>query len=168
MLERGDAGLLIGDSALSANYDSSVRKIDLGEECNQMTGLLFVWSFRAGHASAVRATQPYAFQAVCDAEAARGPQGTDAARHVLVGAARFLAAHYATPRAVNQTFNIAVRLQRGDETSQRSSGLRGSCRLVILATLFPLLQSVPYVVCAVSQDQKIVFWNLAAERILVY
>ena len=42
-------------------------------------------------------------------------RGTDAAQHVLVGAARFLAAHYPTPRAVNQTFNIAVRLQRGDE-----------------------------------------------------
>ena len=42
-------------------------------------------------------------------------KGTDEARHVLVGAARFLAAHYPTPRAVNQTFNIAVRLQRGDE-----------------------------------------------------
>ena len=42
-------------------------------------------------------------------------RGTDAARHILVGAARFLAAHYPTPRAVNQTFNIAVRLQRGDE-----------------------------------------------------
>ena len=44
-----------------------------------------------------------------------GRRGTPAARHVLVGAARFLAAHYPTPRAVNQTFNIAVRLQRGDE-----------------------------------------------------
>ncbi len=42
-------------------------------------------------------------------------RGTEEARHVLVGAARFLAAHYPTPRAVNQTFNIAVRLQRGDE-----------------------------------------------------
>ena len=42
-------------------------------------------------------------------------RGTDAARHVLVGAARFLASHYPTPRAVNQTFNIAVCLQRGDE-----------------------------------------------------
>ena len=41
--------------------------------------------------------------------------GTVAARHVLVGAARFLAAHYPTPRAVNQTFDIALRLQRGDE-----------------------------------------------------
>ncbi len=28
---------------------------------------------------------------------------------------RFLAAHYPTPRAVNQTYGIAVRLQRGDE-----------------------------------------------------
>ena len=42
-------------------------------------------------------------------------RGTEEGRHVLVGAARFLAAHYPTPRAVNQTFNIAVRLQRGDE-----------------------------------------------------
>ena len=42
-------------------------------------------------------------------------KGTDSGRHVLVGMARFLAAHYPTPRAVNQTFNIAVRLQRGDE-----------------------------------------------------
>ena len=42
-------------------------------------------------------------------------KGTDAARQVLVGVARNLAALYPTPRAVNQTFNIAVRLQRGDE-----------------------------------------------------
>ena len=42
-------------------------------------------------------------------------KGTDSARRVLVGLARFLAAHYPTPRAVNQTYGIAVRLQRGDE-----------------------------------------------------
>ena len=42
-------------------------------------------------------------------------RGSDAARHSLVGMARFLAAHYPTPRAVNQTFNIAVRLNRGDD-----------------------------------------------------
>ncbi len=42
-------------------------------------------------------------------------RGTDSARHVLVGMSRFLAAHYPTPRSVNQTFNIAVRLNRGDE-----------------------------------------------------
>ncbi len=37
------------------------------------------------------------------------------ARHSLVAMGRFLAAHYPTPRSVNQTYNIAVRLQRGDE-----------------------------------------------------
>ena len=42
-------------------------------------------------------------------------RGSDSARHVLVAMSRFLAAHYPTPRSVNQTFNIAVRLQRGDE-----------------------------------------------------
>ena len=42
-------------------------------------------------------------------------KGDESARHCLVAMARFLAAHYPTPRAVNQTYNIAVRLQRGDE-----------------------------------------------------
>ena len=42
-------------------------------------------------------------------------RGSDSARHVLVAMSRFLAAHYPTPRSVNQTFNIAVRLNRGDE-----------------------------------------------------
>ncbi len=42
-------------------------------------------------------------------------RGTGAARHALIALARFLAAHYPTPRAVNQTYGIAVRLQRGDE-----------------------------------------------------
>ena len=42
-------------------------------------------------------------------------RGTESARHVVVGMSRFLAAHYPTPRSVNQTFNIAVRLNRGDE-----------------------------------------------------
>ena len=37
------------------------------------------------------------------------------ARHSLVAMTRFLAAHYPTPRSINQTYNIAVRLQRGDE-----------------------------------------------------
>ena len=42
-------------------------------------------------------------------------RGTVAARHCLVAMTRFLAAHYPTPRSINQTYNIAVRLQRGDE-----------------------------------------------------
>ena len=42
-------------------------------------------------------------------------KGTDSGRHCLVATSRFLAAHYPTPRSINQTYNIAVRLQRGDE-----------------------------------------------------
>ena len=42
-------------------------------------------------------------------------RGTEAGRHVLVGLARFLAAHSPTSRAVEQTYNIAVRLNRGED-----------------------------------------------------
>ena len=41
-------------------------------------------------------------------------RGTDAGRVVLVALARFLAAHAPTSRAVHQTFNIALRLHRGE------------------------------------------------------
>ena len=42
-------------------------------------------------------------------------KGTAAGRHVLVALSRFLAAHYPTTRSVDQTFQIAERLNRGDE-----------------------------------------------------
>jgi nitrite reductase/ring-hydroxylating ferredoxin subunit len=41
-------------------------------------------------------------------------RGTDAGRHVLIGLARYLAAHAPTPRAVGQTYQIALRLHRGE------------------------------------------------------
>src|ERR671930_299141 len=41
-------------------------------------------------------------------------RGTDAGTHVLVAAARYLAAHAPTMRAERQTFDIAQRLQRGE------------------------------------------------------
>ena len=41
-------------------------------------------------------------------------RGTDWGRHVLVAAARYLAAHAPTPRSMGQTFQIALRLQRGE------------------------------------------------------
>ena len=41
--------------------------------------------------------------------------GTEAARHALIGMARFLAAHSPTSRAVEQTYTIALRLHRGEE-----------------------------------------------------
>ena len=41
-------------------------------------------------------------------------RGTDEGRIVLVALSRFLAAHAPTSRAVQQTFNIALRLHRGE------------------------------------------------------
>ena len=42
-------------------------------------------------------------------------KGTESGRHVLIGLSRFLAAHSPTPRAEGQTYEIALRLQRGEE-----------------------------------------------------
>ena len=42
-------------------------------------------------------------------------RGTESGRHVLVGMARYLAAHAPTSRAVGQTYQIALRLNRGEE-----------------------------------------------------
>ncbi len=45
-------------------------------------------------------------------------RGTESARHVMIGLSRFLAAHSPTPRAEGQTYQIALRLQRGEEIYQ--------------------------------------------------
>ena len=45
----------------------------------------------------------------------RERRGTESGRHVLIGMARYLAAHAPTSRAVGQTYQIALRLQRGEE-----------------------------------------------------
>ena len=45
-------------------------------------------------------------------------QGSESGRHVMVGLSRFLAAHSPTPRAECQTYQIALRLQRGEEIYQ--------------------------------------------------
>ena len=42
-------------------------------------------------------------------------EGSESARHVMIGLSRFLAAHSPTPRAEGQTYQIALRLQRGEE-----------------------------------------------------
>jgi hypothetical protein len=46
------------------------------------------------------------------------PERSDAANRVLVGVARYLAAHSPTPRAMLQTAKTAMRLQRGEEIYQ--------------------------------------------------
>ncbi len=45
-------------------------------------------------------------------------RGTESGRHVLIGLSRFLAAHSPTPRAEGQTYQIALRLHRGEEIYQ--------------------------------------------------
>ena len=45
----------------------------------------------------------------------RQRRGTESGRHVLIGMARYLAAHAPTSRAVGQTYQIALRLHRGEE-----------------------------------------------------
>jgi nitrite reductase/ring-hydroxylating ferredoxin subunit len=42
-------------------------------------------------------------------------RGAESGRHVLVGMARYLAAHAPTSRSVGQTYQIALRLHRGEE-----------------------------------------------------
>ena len=44
--------------------------------------------------------------------------GSESGRHVMIGLCRFLAAHSPTPRAEGQTYQIALRLQRGEEIYQ--------------------------------------------------
>ena len=43
---------------------------------------------------------------------------SESGRHVMIGLSRFLAAHSPTPRAEGQTYQIALRLQRGEEIYQ--------------------------------------------------
>ena len=45
----------------------------------------------------------------------RSRQDRESGRHVFIGMARYLAAHAPTPRAVGQTYQIALRLHRGEE-----------------------------------------------------
>ena len=45
----------------------------------------------------------------------RARRDTESGRHVLIGMARYLAAHAPTSRAVGQTYQIALRLHRGEE-----------------------------------------------------
>jgi hypothetical protein len=72
-----------------------------------------------GHAMLREDAGFHAFQivdAACKQYQAR--RGADAGRHVLIGMARYLAAHAPTPRAVGQTYQIASRLHRGEALYQ--------------------------------------------------
>ncbi len=63
MLARCDAALIIGDNAL---FQSSVEKIDLGDEWTRMTGLPFVYAFWAGRPGALTADDVASLQRARD------------------------------------------------------------------------------------------------------
>ena len=69
-----------------------------------------------GHAMLAEDAGFHSFQIV-DAGLGQYQQrrGTESGRHVLIGMARYLAAHAPTSRAVGQTYQIALRLHRGEE-----------------------------------------------------
>jgi chorismate dehydratase len=64
MIERCDAGLLIGDPAFDADHRTlGLRKVDLGEEWTAMTGLPFIYAAWTGRPGAVTAEDVEALQA---------------------------------------------------------------------------------------------------------
>jgi nitrite reductase/ring-hydroxylating ferredoxin subunit len=75
-----------------------------------------------GHAMLREDAGFHAFQLVDAAfKQFQARRGTAAGRHVLIGLARYLAAHAPTPRAVGQTYHIALRLHRGEELYEAMS-----------------------------------------------
>jgi chorismate dehydratase len=75
MLDRADAALVIGDTALFAERGNRVvDKVDLGEEWTRLTGLPFVWAFWAGRHGAVHAEEVRLLQRARD----EGVRCTDA------------------------------------------------------------------------------------------
>jgi chorismate dehydratase len=69
MLDRCDAALLIGDSALLTDGRKDVEKIDLGDTWTRLTGLPFVYAFWAGRPDALTAEDVRALQEARDAGA---------------------------------------------------------------------------------------------------
>jgi nitrite reductase/ring-hydroxylating ferredoxin subunit len=75
-----------------------------------------------GHAMLREDAGFHAFQIVDAAfKQYQARRGTEAGRHVIIGLARYLAAHAPTPRAVGQTYHIALRLYRGEELYREMS-----------------------------------------------
>lgn len=88
MLKRYDAALLIGDTALFTEHETTdLDKIDLGEEWTAMTSLPFVWAFWAGrpnvidtgHIEALTAARDAGVAAVDVVAAEYGPSDEDQA-----------------------------------------------------------------------------------------
>jgi len=71
MLDRADAALIIGDVALFLDHEAGARKIDLGAEWTEMTGLPFVYACWTGWPGAVLPDDVTALQRARDAGVAQ-------------------------------------------------------------------------------------------------
>ena len=105
--------------------------IDVRQQVEEVARIVSRYISGAGDSDALQATLGqlvlmedsdfHAFQIV-DAgfKQFQARQDSPAGRHVMIGLSRFLAAHSPTPRAVGQTYQIALRLQRGEEIYSES------------------------------------------------
>lgn len=108
-----------------------LERIDVRQQVEEVAQIVSRYISGAGDRGALQATLGqlvlmedsdfHAFQIV-DAgfNQFQGRQESEAGRHVMIGLSRFLAAHSPTPRAVGQTYQIALRLQRGEEIYSES------------------------------------------------
>lgn len=113
MLATCDAALIIGDNALFTDHEAAgLRKIDLGEEWTEMTGLPFVWAFWAGRPGAASADVMAALNEARDA----GVRNSDAI-------ARDYVAHTPSREALAVRY-LRENIQYGLDPIQRNGLLR--------------------------------------------
>jgi nitrite reductase/ring-hydroxylating ferredoxin subunit len=103
-----DEGALLGVFDRQMQVDAAGRLVAEFHDPIRLRAVL-------GHALLREDAEFHTFQNVEAAFAEEAwARGSDAARHFLVACARFLAAHSPTPRAGDQTFQVARRLQGGE------------------------------------------------------
>jgi hypothetical protein len=110
--------------------DQLLSLLDKQQQVNEAAALVALYLKTGGSAVKLRATlgkallrEDAGFHPIQSLEAAYRqydllravPGSEEAANHVLIAAARYLAAHSPTARSANQTYQIALRLNRGEK-----------------------------------------------------
>jgi nitrite reductase/ring-hydroxylating ferredoxin subunit len=123
---------LPNSQAADGNPDEILKKLfdlfNLQQQVNEAAGLVAQFLKAGGEAAKLRATlgkallrEDAGFHPIQSLEACfrqyelLQPHEPEAANHVLIAAARYLAAHSPTARSANQTYQIALRLNRGEK-----------------------------------------------------
>ena len=115
-----------GDSRLQAGFQEPLLALlDRQQQVNQAGELTAAYLLAGGDAATLKAALGHAllredrdFHTIQNIEAAfrqyEHAGRTEAGAHLLIGTARYLAAHSPTVRAQGQTYQIALKLHRGD------------------------------------------------------